>query len=261
MNVLSKLTKQRVLCLAIFAPLVVGNATAAQQSQAPIDAIQPPAVVTIFSCVNNTTGAIRIVSNTTVCKSTEHKIEWNQKGARGPQGPQGLQGQQGQQGPQGPAGPQGPPGISVGYSSVASEGQTLSVFPGTLVLQTSPVATSGTYFISASASVQIDPSDKSAVLCYDTTARSGIPFQFGGSDSVLNQQVSITDVVSVSAGDSFQLFCYGSVDLTDEFNNGGLTATLINNASDASKKPRHPRTFHLPVTPKQLQHSGQLQDE
>ena len=243
MNGLSKLTTQRVLCLAIFAPLVVGTAKAAQQSSASVDVIQPPAVVTIFSCVNNTTGAIRIVSNTTVCKSTEHKVEWNQKGPRGPQGPQGLQGQQGRQGP---VGPQGPPGISVGYSSVVSEGQLLSVFPGTLVAQTNPVATSGTYFVSASAFFQIDPSDKGGVRCYDTTARSGSPFQFSGSDSAGNQPASITDVITVSSGDSFQLFCFGSVDITDTLNNAGLTAILINNASDASKKPRHPRKFHLP---------------
>ena len=147
----------------------------------------------------------------------------------------------------------------MGYSSVTSEGQTLSVFPGTLLLQTKPVATSGTYFISASAFVQNDPSDKSGVKCYDTTARSGIPFQFGGSDSVLNQQVSITDVVSVSAGDSFQLFCFGSVDLTDEFNNGGLTAILINNASDASKKSQHSREFHPPAASIRPLGSGQLQ--
>jgi hypothetical protein len=134
----------------------------------------------------------------------------------------------------------------VGYSSIASEGQALSVFPGTLVLQTNPVATSGTYFVSASVFLQNDPSDKGGARCYDTTASSGLPFQFGGSDSLLNQQVSITDAVSVSAGDSFQLFCFGSVDITDEFNNGGLTAILINNASDASKKPRHLRRFHLP---------------
>lgn len=252
MNGLSKLTKQRVLYLAIFASLVVGTATAAQQSSVSVDVIQPPAVATIFSCVNNTTGAIRIVSNTTVCKSTEHKIEWNQKGARGPQGPQGLQGQQGRQGP---AGPQGPPGISVGYSNITSEGITLAPFPGVLVAQSNPVATSGTYFISASAFLEIFTTDNSGATCYDTTASSGAPFQL--SESTLNgeQQTSITDVITVSAGDSFQLFCAGSD--SSEFLNGGLTAVLINNASDASKKPRHPRKSHLPGASTRLQEGGQ----
>jgi hypothetical protein len=257
MNGLSKLTRQRVLCLAIFAPLVVGTAKAAQQSSASVDVIQPPAVVTIFSCVNNTTGAIRIVSNTTVCKSTEHKIEWNQKGPRGARGAQGPQGLQGQRGPQGSAGPQGPPGLSVGYSSVASEAITLATFPGALIAQTKPVATSGTYFISASASLDIEDNNNGGAACYDTTASSGSPFQFGGSGLNGEQQSSITDVISVSAGDSFQLFCFGSD--SSEFLNGGLTATLINSASDASKKPRHPRKFHLPGAFTDLQERGQLQ--
>ncbi len=239
MKMLSKPTTRKALFLAVFASLIVGTAAAAQQSEASIDTIQTEAVVTISSCVNNTTGAIRIVGNTAVCKSTEHKIEWNQKGARGPRGPQGLQGQQG---------PQGPPGISAGYSGVANEGITLVPFPGILVVQTKPVATSGTYFISASALLEIDATDNSGATCYDTTASSGTPLQL--SESTLNgeQQMSITDVITVSVGDSFQLFCTGSDADSSLFRNGGLTATLIDSASDASKKPRHPRKAHPPVT-------------
>jgi hypothetical protein len=66
-------------------------------------------VVTFYACVDNSSGAIRIVSKTDVCKTTEHKISWNQLR------PKGLAGTLG---PQGPQGPQGPPGISVGYSGV-----------------------------------------------------------------------------------------------------------------------------------------------
>jgi hypothetical protein len=129
MKMLSKPTTQRVLLLAAFTSLAVGTATAAQQSEASVDMTQPPAVVTIVSCVNNATGSIRIVSSTTVCMSSEHKIHWNQKGpqgsrgsqgAQGPQGPEGPQGQKGLQGPQGLQGQQGPPGLAVGYSSVTS---------------------------------------------------------------------------------------------------------------------------------------------
>src|SRR5690348_15525281 len=78
---------------------------AAQQVERSTNAIQPP-VVTIFGCVNNTTGAVRIVDSNTVCKSTEHKIHWNQVGPRGPQGNQGNRGPEGPQGLQGPQGPQ-----------------------------------------------------------------------------------------------------------------------------------------------------------
>jgi hypothetical protein len=145
----------------------------------------------------------------------------------------------------------------VGYSSVVSEGQNLAAFPGVLIAQTKPVASSGTYFISASASLDIEGSDNSGAACYDTTASSGSPFQLGGSALNGEQQASITDVISVSAGDSFQLFCFGSD--SSDFLNGGITATLINNPSDASKKPRHSRTFHLPGASSQAQEGGQLQ--
>jgi hypothetical protein len=134
----------------------------------------------------------------------------------------------------------------------------LATFPGALIAQTKPVATSGTYFISASASLDIENSDGGAA-CYDTTASSGSPFQFGGSGLNGEQQASITDVISVSAGDSVQLFCFGSD--SSEFLNGGLTATLITDAANASKKPRHPRTSNLPGSPAQLQKSGPLQDK
>ena len=34
-------------------------------------AAQQPTATTYYACINNSTGAIRIVSKTTVCKSTE----------------------------------------------------------------------------------------------------------------------------------------------------------------------------------------------
>jgi hypothetical protein len=239
MKTLSKPSRRWVQGAAIFASLIVGIAIAAQpQPTASANMDSPSAVVTFFACVNNKTGATRIVSNTTVCNSTEHKVHWNQKG---PPGPQGLQGQPGS------PGPQGPPGISVGYSSVVNQGVTLAPFPGVLVAQSNPVASSGTYFLSASVLLDIeDNSNNSGAFCYDTTSSSGSPFQFSGSSSSLDQTASITDVIKVNAGDSFQLFCYGSD--SSELINAGLTATLINTVSDASAKPRHPRTLRIPGT-------------
>jgi hypothetical protein len=61
----------------------------------------------IFGCVNNNTGAIRIVSSTTKCFQGERKISWNKQGPQGDQGPQGSSGRRGEQGPPGPQGPQG----------------------------------------------------------------------------------------------------------------------------------------------------------
>jgi len=39
-----------------------------------------PAGETYYGCVDNTTGAIRVVSKATVCNPTDHKIQWSQVG-------------------------------------------------------------------------------------------------------------------------------------------------------------------------------------
>jgi hypothetical protein len=68
---------------------------------------------TYSSCANKKTGAMRLISTSKKCKTTENKFTWNWRGTTGPQGPQGAQGPVGQQGPQGeqgPAGEQGPQG-------------------------------------------------------------------------------------------------------------------------------------------------------
>ena len=221
----------------------------AQQSGPSSSGINPPAG-TLFSCVNNNTGAIRIVQSFTTCKTTEHKIQWNQKGPRGPQGAEGAQGPQGAEGPQGP---EGPAGISVGYSSVSTTGSALlPKFPGIVIVQTGPVAADGDYFISATAFLTISPVDELGVFCYDTTASNGNPIQFGGSNGPGDQQASISDRIHVQAGDSFQLRCYGTVGGNSSVINAGLTATLINKVSDNSKKFRTSRRIHPPGTPEEV---------
>lgn len=274
MKILSE-TSRKAVCLATFACLIVGTATGTPQPATSANGIQSPAVVTFFGCVNNTTGAIRIVSKTTVCQSSEQEIHWNQKGPQGPQGqqgPQGLQGPEGPQGPKGPKGPKGPqglqgiqgiqgqpgpPGIAVGYSGLnIGQFPALTDSPGVEIAHTNPVAAAGTYFVSATALLE-SAADSSGALCYDTTASSGSPSQFAGSSSVGFQQASIADVITVSAGDSFQLWCYTQNGGTSSVFNAGITATLINSASDASKKPRHPRKVHPPTASPRLRESGQ----
>ena len=78
----------------------------------------------IHSCVNNTSGEIKIIAATANCPSNYHSLDWNIQGPAGQQGPigpvgpigpQGLQGEQGSQGlpgQQGIQGIQGPAGIS-----------------------------------------------------------------------------------------------------------------------------------------------------
>src|SRR6266496_1591521 len=71
----------------------------------------------IHSCVNNTSGEIKIIAATANCPSNYHSLDWNiqgaagQQGPIGPIGPQGLQGERGLQGEQGPQGLPGQQGI------------------------------------------------------------------------------------------------------------------------------------------------------
>jgi len=228
---------------------------AAQQAAPSANGIQSPAPVTIFGCVNDSTGAVRIVSSSTTCKATENKIHWNQVGPRGPQGnqgnqgprgPQGLQGPQGQQGPQGP---QGPAGISLGYSSVIPAGTDLTLASGRQVIaQTNTIATTGTYFISASVLPFVEAGDGD-VFCYDALASTGgNPSQFGGSFQSANYaQVSISDVLFIAAGDTVQLGCETEGDNGSFVFNAGITATLINSSNLAKKG----RVLHPHQTPKE----------
>jgi len=64
----------------------------------------------IFACVNNNTGAVRIVAQGVACRTPESLVTWNVVGPQGPPGPTGPAGALGPPGPQGPAGPAGAQG-------------------------------------------------------------------------------------------------------------------------------------------------------
>ena len=103
------------VCVCAFFLLACCVLPLAAESPAAANAAISPAAVTYYGCVSNSTGDIRIVSKTTVCKATEHKINWNQVGPRGPKGNTGAQGPQGATGPQGPQGAPGPKGDKVSF--------------------------------------------------------------------------------------------------------------------------------------------------
>src|ERR1051325_5053370 len=64
----------------------------------------------IHSCVNNTSGEVKIIAATANCPSNYHSLDWNIQGVAGAQGPIGPVGPVGPVGPIGPAGPMGPQG-------------------------------------------------------------------------------------------------------------------------------------------------------
>jgi hypothetical protein len=197
------------------------------------------ATVTYYACVNNTTGAVKIVNSTTTCATGTHKIQWNQTGPRGPVGPAGPQGVAGPTGPQGssglqgPAGPQGPPGLSIGFrtscggANITPCPSSLSSIPGTLVLQTPPVTQTGMYYVSASTSVEIGGNgSNNFAACYITTANTAPATFFTGNSSGPGiQTISTPEFSNVFAGDSIELWCYGASGTFPL--NSLLTATLI----------------------------------
>jgi len=209
---------------------------------------ETPATVTYYACVNNSTGAITIVSATTTCQSGFHKIHWNQVGPQGPQGPKGATGATGPQGPKGATGatgPQGPPGIAVGFAYSSGGVSNLAGYPGSLVAQSNTVQTSGVYYINATALLNVAQGE--GAYCYTTTLFRGagvFDSQGGSSAGVpvnagIFQQAAVSDSIFIGAGDAFQLWCYNSTG--NGTNNSSVfssfsTATLIGNAS-AMKAP------------------------
>jgi Collagen triple helix repeat (20 copies) len=233
------------------------------------------ATVTYYACINNSTGAVRIVSQSTVCNTGEHKIQWNQTGPQGPQGPQGPKGATGAQGPkgatgatgatgpQGPqglqgakgatgatgaTGPQGPQGLQgpqgpAGLSSGSFELLQADLFP-TLVdvpvvyLISNEAETASWYFVSASLLLYIDAND-GAAYCFDSLHSTGTASQYGGSSLTGGyQQVSITDAVFLNAGDYVQVSCYSENGDGGSFlYNGAITALQINSFFAARYQP------------------------
>jgi hypothetical protein len=195
------------------------------------------AATVYYGCVTNATGAIRVVTASTTCKTTEHKIQWNQTGPQGPAGPTGPKGATGAKGPQ------GPPGVSVGYSVRAAD-VALAAYPGVLVAET-PAVKAGTYFVSASTLFYLASGDDG--FCYITSVNNaGVTGNYSGTGTGgTYQQASNTDVFTVTAGDAFELFCYNA-GLSSEVFNTTMTATLINTAVSASAIRESSQTLEHP---------------
>jgi hypothetical protein len=207
-------------------------------------AAQRPAsasTVTYYACISNSSGAIRIVTKSTTCKSSEHKIQWDQTGPEGPKGPQGPQGTQGAKGATGPQGPQGPAGLASGNFDFLGAGlfPTLANFP-VVYLFSNQAQTASWYFVSASLLLFIDPNDNGA-SCWDSIHSTGTPSQYGGSSLSNYQQVSIADAVFLNQGDYVDVSCSSGGDGNSFVYNGALTMVQIDSLSEAKHAPTRPR--------------------
>jgi hypothetical protein len=188
------------------------------------------ATVTYYACVNNSTGAITIVSATTTCKTGFHKIQWNQLGPQGPKGPAG---------PTGPQGPQGPSGISVGAVTTLQD-NLVSLGGYALILQTDAVPMTGTYYINATALLSVDAANTGGILCFVTPTSDGRPDDLYGGASTPGQlgQAAIADYWPLNAGDSIQLWCYSS-DANDMVDDASLWMVLVDTSNGTARKSFH----------------------
>ncbi len=236
------------LGLSLLALMLLGVPGASARSVAGAASLS----VTYYGCVNNTSGAITIVSSSAKCATGTHKISWNQTGPQGPQGPQGAQGIQGPQGPVGPVGPvgpqgvqgvqgpQGPAGLATGYYAMSTA--TIPLMSSyNVIIGTRSVTVSGTYFINVSAYMYIDTGD--TYLCLvNTVANTGYTDgMYGGSTISGYQQEALTDVWYINAGDSFEVVCAdGTNDQNSFVENMSMTTTLMNSVNaSATIKNRH----------------------
>jgi len=85
----------------------------------------------IFACVNNNSGAVRIVAQGTACRTPESLVTWN---VVGPQAPPGPAGPAGALGPPGPPGPKGDPGQASALRYVEGSGDAVACNDGEVLV-------------------------------------------------------------------------------------------------------------------------------
>jgi hypothetical protein len=99
----------------------------------PQSSAQVSATVTFYACETTSTGAIRMVTATTSCKTGETKISWNQVGPQGPKGATGATGAKGATGATGAIGATGAAGAT-GAQGTRRTTRTSGNFYGRLCL-------------------------------------------------------------------------------------------------------------------------------
>jgi Collagen triple helix repeat (20 copies) len=160
----------------------------------------------IYACVNNGSGAIKIVGPNDTCASNWTLISWNQQGpsgsvgptgatgpvgATGAEGPTGPTGATGADGPLGPTGPMGPTGAT------GAEGATGASGP------TGPTGATGATGPTGAAGAPDALSTSTAAL-----AVSNIPMESYGNVMTLNVpsgNYAVSATVSIDNGNDFLL--------------------------------------------------------
>lgn len=156
------------------------------------------AAVTFYACVNNSTGALTIVTATTNCKTGFHKIQWNQTGPTGPQGARGLTGATGPQGRPGPVNAY----IKLGNTSGAGDNWTTS----TLSLS----VPQGSYAVWTHSNLQGTGPGSMDVQCFLTTGGTNVIDQgylaFQGGTATYDN-ITLAGIGTVGSSGDLTLTC------------------------------------------------------
>lgn len=144
---------------------------------------------------------------------------------------QGVQGVQGVQGPQGPAGVSQGYFASAGNVNISTSNQSLVT-----VVKSNPVATSGTYLVTATETAIVASGD--TISCIVTSAGGAFGHLFGSygpSANLTYDTITVTDRMDIGAGDQLQLSCgeYNNNSVTISYN-ASISAILLNSVQSSS---------------------------
>jgi hypothetical protein len=179
---------------------ILGAAVSAAGASYATIALTSSTPAVIQGCVSRSSGALRVVVDTALCKSGEAPISWNQAGTPGPPGPTGATGPAGATGATGPAGANGSPG-PVGANgapgpagATGPPGPTGAAGPAGANGNAGPAGPAGPQGPQGTAGA--DATDLWAMIASDgsLTRGKGVSSEFRGSlghyDVIFNQDVS-----------------------------------------------------------------------
>jgi hypothetical protein len=178
---------------------------------------------TISACYQAGSSPASLQLTSATCPSGDSEISWNQQGAAGPAGPAGAPGA---------TGAQGPAGVPAGVTEAVpwtGNGTALNNQQYTTVFQTPAVTQSGTYYLSGSIVVGIQPGDQ--VICQVGLANQQFTASNQGAVGAW-ASIPVTAAISVPAGEDFVVGCYSltSNGKTDVYS-GTLNAVLVGNST------------------------------
>jgi hypothetical protein len=192
--------------------------------------------VVYYACVTDTTGAIKIVSATATCGTSQHKISWNNTG------------------------PQGPPGVATGYASLSQN--SVAVPPGQEVTVGTLQLPAGSFLVNVTAPASsFAPTDPDTLYCYLWDGNGGFPLNSGAAtlppapNSSAYSEETIAITAATTAGGQMTVGCEEQPGQTGQFYVGyvSITATPVSTLQASGLAAHSTRSGpHAPPLPKGL---------